>query len=631
MGKTKMRTVCVASDGESRRGEALIQLTFKRELDTNSSIYPHLKPLPFMNLEVGDDDLTADKDYKHVFKRLRNLMLRTRGLKVHGIDITLTTIRSHLRSNNLTATTIENLLKPDDKQDVKLAYDLLKEIWSLPAMASDSEHLGARDSRKTFRTLGALFRHILMPYICVDLSLSEQLAHLSAAAHMLLAMLREDNAGAKLMPTQLYTDIMIMIKNAYFCVAKCKVDDPTGKFWIILLGTDRLEELFGILRTMVGNDANVDVLQLVLRLTGTTEVSTILAQYPHWDSSPRRLYLPALSKDGLEIHDGVDHIKPASWRGDVDVANVNLQTCWKLGRLRVEKEHPRLGKILQELDREHGVDCPIDILRPYGKDLVRANRGDEDYDNTAEDFEETPVSTSLIPPGPEIEDAAAEEDSNNTHSPCFKLNNQNVYKARYLNQLFKEFKNPGSRDRLKRVANIPRYAIKQDQRYNVVDSDDTDQGGPSLRIDTPVATLVKCEDHLFVCIGEVNDIKFDSKHTEEIAVELLSEPTVHVSFQVIFLVPATVEDDPLLKNDWRWSLRRGATHHVPGRLVEPLNPAISTKSYGKPSYLFESAVLMAVGATILERLVREDGRLLPEITRSEDFPYRETSGQLIIH
>ena len=31
--------------------------------------------LSLMNLKVGDNDLTADKDYKHVFKRLRNLLL----------------------------------------------------------------------------------------------------------------------------------------------------------------------------------------------------------------------------------------------------------------------------------------------------------------------------------------------------------------------------------------------------------------------------------------------------------------------------------------------------------------------------------------------------------------------------
>ncbi len=133
-------------------------------------------------------------------------------------------------------------MKPDDKQDVKLAYDLLREIWMLLALP-DSSRPGFADTRTALNTLGSFLRHLLLPYICIDLSLSEQLIHLSAAAHMLLAMAHKDRAGTQLMPTQL--DIMIMIKNVYFCVAKIKVDKPSSKFYLILLGTDRLEEFFG--------------------------------------------------------------------------------------------------------------------------------------------------------------------------------------------------------------------------------------------------------------------------------------------------------------------------------------------------------------------------------------------------
>lgn len=66
---------CVASDGESRRGSALITLTHKRPLSPTSPIYPLLSNLWLMNLLVGDNDLTAEKDYKHVVKRLQNLLL----------------------------------------------------------------------------------------------------------------------------------------------------------------------------------------------------------------------------------------------------------------------------------------------------------------------------------------------------------------------------------------------------------------------------------------------------------------------------------------------------------------------------------------------------------------------------
>jgi hypothetical protein len=112
---------------------------------------------------------------------------------------------------------------------------------------------------------------MVFPYVCIELSLSEKIEHLSAAAHLALTLYRL--GGKQFIPTNLYIDLMIMIKNIIFCVAKAKIDDPDGEFFIILLGTDRLKELFGILRTMVGNDANLDILHLISRLAGTTEVS----------------------------------------------------------------------------------------------------------------------------------------------------------------------------------------------------------------------------------------------------------------------------------------------------------------------------------------------------------------------
>ena len=149
-------------------------------------------------------------------------------------------LQSQLRQNEIPTSQVNNLLKPDDKQDVKLAYDLLSHIWALASLASKdpSARPGFTETHEALWTLGKLFMNILLPYVCVELTLSEQLMMLSTVAHMLLAMAHEDKAGTKLMPSQLYIDLMIMIKNAYFCVAKVKVDDPIGKFFLILLGTN---------------------------------------------------------------------------------------------------------------------------------------------------------------------------------------------------------------------------------------------------------------------------------------------------------------------------------------------------------------------------------------------------------
>jgi len=40
---------------------------------------------------------------------------------------------------------------------------------------------------------------------------------------------------------------------------------------------------------MIGNDVNLDIFQLAECLSGTTEVSNILAKYLEWDRAPRRI------------------------------------------------------------------------------------------------------------------------------------------------------------------------------------------------------------------------------------------------------------------------------------------------------------------------------------------------------
>ncbi|KAJ7754917.1 hypothetical protein B0H14DRAFT_2540801 [Mycena olivaceomarginata] len=588
---TKLRTVNLTSDGESRRAEAIIRLTFKYSLPPSSPIHPLLHDLEFMNLMVGEDDLTGDKDYKHCFKRLRNWLLRKRGLVIGDLEITMAIVRSQLQFHGLTPVRIGNLLQPNDRQDVKLAYDLLREIWRLPTLNSDSgKPLRFIETRETFQMLGSLFRHLIFPYVCTTLSLSDQLRHLSSAAHLLLALMRKTNAGAKFMPTQLYIDLMMMIKNVFFCVAKTQVDCPAGEFWLILLGTDRLEVLFGILRTMVGSDANVDLLQLALRITGTTEVSTILALFPHWDSAPRRLKLPVLSENDIEIEQRQDHITPPSWTGNVAVKNVNLRTLWILGRKDIEAEFPALAPVLKELSDERAAGESIDILQPFGTDIVHAERAADDIDDSAEDYQEAgtvpSVPDSVPPPEPFTEDAVAEDDPEQKYSPTFDLGGKEVYKG---NQLFRDYKNPqaGSQDRLKRVANLPRYGsilcsvfkrnftilrymVQTDTTYSSVIRSDEDSTGAQITLDIPIVTF----------------------------------------------------------NDWIWEKGRGKTFTTPGRFTELIDPDINVAKGQSARLLFDSQDILAIGGMIFGRITAADGPKIASVPRSAHFPYQNTDGKL---
>ncbi|KAJ7834825.1 hypothetical protein B0H13DRAFT_2240173 [Mycena leptocephala] len=615
---TGLRIVSVASDGETRRGKAFVELTFLHKLPPTSNIYGLLKDLELMNFWVGDDDLTADKDHKHVFKRGRNRVLRQRGSKIFGTPINPTIVRSHLQSVGLSTEHINSVLCPEDKQDVKLSFDLLKDLWSLPP-APENSSPGFTSAREALRTLGSLFYHLIFPYVCVDLSLSEQLEHLSVAAHLALILYRD--GGKDAIPTLLYTDIMIMIKNAYFCVAKAKVDDPTGNFWLILLGTDRLEELFGILRTIIGNDRNVDILQLVERITGTTEIANILAMYPQWDRAPRHLKLLALSRDSTSLPDRTDHIKPPSWRADTSLANVTLLTSWNRGRRMLETEFPSHANHFRSLDTAYN----IDILSPLGELLVHKDLDSDD--NEDEDEDEDEIELASNPLATDLEDAAADEDILAPEAPTFTnfitVNNQELRKTRALSQMQKFGYKAGSTDRLKRVADGARYSLNSVDPAGIIDDDE-----PYILLSEPIATLVRCDDKLFVAIGEVADIRLDSKSVDQLSIDLLRERKVTVHFHIISLIPATTEDDPERKHDWRSAgLLRHDGLTAPGRLVMPIDPALSTRVLGKPHYLFDSSVLRAFGAQLFDEVTLQLNKQIPKFSPTSKFPYREAGGK----
>jgi hypothetical protein len=67
--RTRLQIVSIASDSEARHGASFNFLTFLRKLSTDSPIYQMLSPLRFMDFHVGDDGLTCNKDWKHIFKR----------------------------------------------------------------------------------------------------------------------------------------------------------------------------------------------------------------------------------------------------------------------------------------------------------------------------------------------------------------------------------------------------------------------------------------------------------------------------------------------------------------------------------------------------------------------------------
>jgi hypothetical protein len=186
----------------------------------------------------------------------------------------------------LTYHRIEKVLSPNDKQNVKLAYNLLSAVASL-LQASESDIPTVQTTHQFLHLLGCIHAHVLKTYTNVNLSLHKQLMHLSALAHLYLAIYSVEKGN--FVSSQLYFDVQTWIKNAFFCIAKTKLDNLDGEFWLILLGTDALEHLFGIVWTMISTDTNADLFQLGNHLEAAASCCCILTEHPDWVWGPWRL------------------------------------------------------------------------------------------------------------------------------------------------------------------------------------------------------------------------------------------------------------------------------------------------------------------------------------------------------
>ncbi|KAJ6614384.1 hypothetical protein B0H10DRAFT_2177014 [Mycena sp. CBHHK59/15] len=270
------RLYCMSSDGDNRRRNATIFFTFDREVDCDGPLFQKLGDLPLFDYHCGLGDLTGNIDIKHILKHLRNTLIRLLASTIDGVVLLWELIKQHLlRDSRHSAQHIDKLLNPNDRQHVKLMYDLMSAI---------------ANTRRILRLLGCLHRHILEAYTNIKLSLHEQLVHISAAMHLMLALYSKE--AGRFVPSQTYFDFMTAGKNRFFCVEKTQIDDPDGQFWIILPGSDPLEKTFGQVRTITGSDSNADMSQLGNRLSAAVECDNILAEHPEWTSDPRRIRLP---------------------------------------------------------------------------------------------------------------------------------------------------------------------------------------------------------------------------------------------------------------------------------------------------------------------------------------------------
>ncbi|KAG1841281.1 hypothetical protein F4604DRAFT_1939552 [Suillus subluteus] len=193
---------------------------------------------------------------------------------------------------------VTKLLYPDDPQDVPRAVELMLAIIEFSNsqlhITNDSFSLDINTCADvaSIYLLSKLLESILMPFIHVDLSLSQQFEHLS---------LRHS-----FMSYQLYYDTQTMTKNAIFCLAKQQSLDPYAPFFLGDVGDDPLKILFGHTRMISGHNSACSYAQALDRLAAAKDIDGVFKHHPKLD--------------------------PEVWEGDIVSGRCDLPLLWHKGR-----------------------------------------------------------------------------------------------------------------------------------------------------------------------------------------------------------------------------------------------------------------------------------------------------------
>ncbi|KAF8165794.1 hypothetical protein B0H34DRAFT_649313, partial [Crassisporium funariophilum] len=158
-------------------------------------------------------------------------------------------------------------------------------------------------------------------FVDVEMSLAHQIQSISTFAHLITAMFQKHKTS--FLTSTLIADLQAIAKSTIFNTAQLQIVDPESRYYILFKGTDRLEGVFSHARTQ-GHAHNFDILQLAQKLSIGAKVNAIFQCYPDLDCSH-------ICRN-LAKAQGVDHVNPKSWIGDVHVKNVDSKAKYYTGR-----------------------------------------------------------------------------------------------------------------------------------------------------------------------------------------------------------------------------------------------------------------------------------------------------------
>ncbi|KAG2742799.1 hypothetical protein P692DRAFT_20879328 [Suillus brevipes Sb2] len=390
-----------ATDGDATRRAAGHRLFLKKPLSADSPLYATLTDMPGLNTFMGNKEVTLDFNFKHIFKCICTLICSPAGITLNNGRI----INAMMLSRYLLwlpaydKASVTKVLHLDDPQDVPCAIELMQAIIAFSKLKhasiddSFSTNIDIHTDLMAIKLLGHILESILLPFIDVNLSLTEQVQYLSSYSHLSFAMFYSHRRG--FMPYQLYYDTHTMAKNIMFCIKKQQVLDLHEKFFIGDCGNDCLELHFGRTRMIGGHNSGCSYSQVLDRLGAAKDIDGVFKRHPDLDLGHQHL------KMGTWL-ENVDHINWEMWKGDLVSNRSDLPSAWQTGRdmalaILIQSQLNPISFSFVSLF----ADPAIDMLRLFGMNKYLGISEDDPEDVS---LKNPPAPPRILQPHPTLPD-----------------------------------------------------------------------------------------------------------------------------------------------------------------------------------------------------------------------------------
>ncbi|KAI0791765.1 hypothetical protein C8Q75DRAFT_715496 [Abortiporus biennis] len=286
-----------ATDGDATQWAAGYALFVKTKLTSSSLLYPTLSHMPGLNLYTGNNEVTLDFDYKHIFKWFCTLLRQQAGITLNNGRVVNALMLSYyfMHLLQLLETKVRNLVFTDDGQDVPKALEFIHTISQLCDidLTPYSNNINLLTDLDSIHLLSELLNSLVQPFINPSFNLSDQVTSLSKFAHLSFILFHLYHLH--FMSNQLYRDSMTMVKAFMFGVCRQQQTNSQLHLFVGDFGTDYLEKLFGCVRMLGGHDSGMNYAQATQHLMHACDIDAVFSRNPHLDRGHQHLNLAQTS------------------------------------------------------------------------------------------------------------------------------------------------------------------------------------------------------------------------------------------------------------------------------------------------------------------------------------------------